>query len=176
MNSRAIEPIILAAAKVQVVPLVITVEELQTEDTESLVKDKTLKAFQVVGRPLFVEHTGLYLSHINGLPAGLTQVFWDRLKADRFAELFGDVPDPTARAKTIIGFTDSKQYFTFEGEVSGIIVSRPRGPRGFQWDCVFQPDGYEKTFAEMGEAKNNISMRRLALNNFAEFLLDRGRA
>ena len=33
--------------------------------------------------------------------------------------------------------------------------------KAFQWDCVFQPHGYEQTFAEMGEEnKNSISMRR----------------
>ena len=63
------------------------VEELQTEDSKRLVKDKAIKAFKQVGRPLFVEHTGLYIDYMNGLPGGLTQIFWDNLQADKFCEI-----------------------------------------------------------------------------------------
>lgn len=165
---------ILAAANVKVIPLIIKVEEIQTEDTIRLVRDKTLKAFCQVGRPLFVEHTGLYLSHLNGLPGGLTQVFWDTLEADKFSELFGTTKDTSVLAKTIIGYTDGKNIHLFEGVVSGRIAATPKGPRDFQWDCVFIPDGYVKTFAEMGDEKNRISMRRKALDLFAEFINKRG--
>jgi XTP/dITP diphosphohydrolase len=166
---------ILAAAGITVVPLALKVEELQTEDSAVLVKDKTLKAFAKVGRPLFVEHTGLYLRHLNELPGGLTQIFWDKLQADRFAALFGTTEDTFTVAKTVIGFTDGKGFFTFEGSIRGNIVPEPRGSRDFQWDCVFLPEGEKQTFAEMGDRKNEISMRRAALDDFAAFLKKRGR-
>lgn len=56
---------ILGPVGIKVVPAHIKIEELQTDDVEKLVKDKLIKAFQKIGRPLFVEHTGLY---INGRP------------------------------------------------------------------------------------------------------------
>jgi XTP/dITP diphosphohydrolase len=161
---------ILSIVGVKVIPLQVTVEELQTDNPERLVRDKTLKAFAKVGRPLFVEHTGLYLRHLNGLPGGLTQIFWDKLEAERFAELFGRTFDTRVVARTLVGYTDAKRFFTFEGEISGRIADKPRGPGDFQWDCVFIPDGFDKTFAEMGETKNEISMRRIALDQFAKFL------
>ncbi|HEX2830222.1 MAG TPA: non-canonical purine NTP pyrophosphatase [Burkholderiales bacterium] len=161
---------ILVSSGVDVVALNITVEELQTEDTTRLVKDKTLKAFAKVGRPLFVEHTGLYLAYLNGLPGGLTQIFWDRLGADRFACLFGQSSDCAVVARTVIGYTDARRFFSFVGEIAGRITPEPRGPRDFQWDCVFQPYGFDKTFAELGAKKNEISMRRIALDQFANFL------
>lgn len=167
--------VILATAAVKVVPLAIKIDELQIQDTKILVKDKTMKAFREVGRPLFVEHTGLYLAHLNGLPGGLTQVFWDTLQAERFAELFGKTQNPSVVAKTVIGYTDAKQFYMFEGEVAGQVAEVPRGPRDFQWDCVFIPNGFTQTFAEMGEKKNEISMRRIAMDNFSHFLRERGR-
>ncbi len=60
--------------------------------------------------------------------------------------------------------------YQFYGELRGTIASKPAGPRGFQWDCVFIPEGYDQTFAEMGEKKNEISNRRIALDRFASFL------
>ncbi len=162
---------ILEAAGITVVSLQIPISELQVRDTDQLVKDKTLKAFRRVGRPLFVEHTGLYLAHLSGLPGGLTQIFWDTLQAERFAEMFGRTNDPTAVAKTVIGYTDGRQFKSFEGEISGKIASEPRGPADFQWDCVFIPEGHNKTFAELGtDIKNRISMRRIALDRFVSFL------
>jgi XTP/dITP diphosphohydrolase len=161
---------ILASASVSVIPLDIRIEELQTGDSGRLVKDKTMKAFRMVGRPLFVEHTGLYLDHLNGFPGGLTQIFWDSLEADRFAELFGKSATPQVIAKTIIGYTDAKRFYQFEGEVAGCIAESPRGNRDFQWDCVFIPEGCSETFAEMGDRKNRISMRRIALDKFSDFI------
>jgi XTP/dITP diphosphohydrolase len=146
------------------------IEELQTIDTDRLVKDKAIKAFERLGEPLFVEHTGLYLNKLNGFPGGLTQIFWGTLEADRFAELFGEAGANRVKAKTVICYVDGKKFHTFEGEINGTIASVPRGNRDFQWDCVFVPAGHDKTFAELGAVKNEISMRKLALDSFAAYL------
>ncbi len=138
---------ILKPLGITVIPITYPIEELQTEDAESLVRDKAIKAFEQVGHPLFVEHTGLYLDYLNGFPGGLTQIFWDKLKADRFAGLFGQVPEKsTVTAKTIIGYVDGKKIELFRGEVAGTIPPQPRGDPSFQWDCVFVPNDCNKTF------------------------------
>lgn len=163
--------LILGAANVEVTPYERKIEELQTPDPAKLVRDKLLKAFRQLARPLFVEHTGLELAHLNGFPGGLTQIFWDTLQADRFSELFG--PKSSSNkciARTTIAYCDGRRVHTFEGMIEGRIVDPPRGPRDFQWDCVFEPDGSTQTFAEMGDAKNAISMRKRALDTFATFL------
>ena len=60
-------------------------------------------------------------------------------------------------------------YF-FEGSIKGTIIS-PIGKSGFSWDPIFQPDGFSKSFAELTqEEKNEISMRRIALNKLKEFM------
>jgi XTP/dITP diphosphohydrolase len=162
---------ILEPVGVAVISSAIKIEELQTKETERLVRDKVMKAFQSIGRPLFVEHTGLYLEHLNGFPGGLTQIFWDTLGADLFSELFGRLaPVKTAIARTVIGYCDGKKIHSFSGEIAGEIVPEPKGPRDFQWDCVFRPAGHSMTFAEMGDEKNKISMRRQALDKFAAHL------
>ena len=166
--------LILKEAGVSVIPVNAKVEEIQTEETHSLVKDKALKAFEKIGRPLFVEHTGLYIDYLNGLPGGLTQIFWDKLQADKFTQLFGKEGENTLIAKTVIGFVDGKKFHIFEGSLKGYVPELPKGNREFQWDCVFVPEGENETFAEMGKKKNEISMRRKALDKFAAFLKHRG--
>ena len=160
---------ILDPRGVVVLPVERAIEELQATDPRAIVRDKALKAFEYLGEPLFVEHTGLFLDYLNGLPGGLTQIFWDSLEADRFAKLFGR-PDQKALARTLIGYIDGKKCHFFDGEIAGTISAEPRGPREFQWDCVFVPDGYTGTFAELGDKKNEISMRKIALDKFASFL------
>ena len=162
---------ILQAVKVTVKPINKKIEEIQTDDVEHLVRDKVLKAFKLIGRPLFVEHTGLYIDKINQMPGGLTQVFWDKLEADKFSELFGGkIGESKAKAVTMIGYIDGKKFHIFKGEIMGSIISSPRGSRDFQWDCIFVPDGELETFAEMGTRKNDISMRRKALEQFMDYL------
>lgn len=161
---------ILAPVGVDIVPVSKKIEELQTEDVDRLVRDKLIKAFEAIGRPLFVEHTGLYLSGLNGLPAGLTQIFWDKLEADRFTNLVAGLGDAAVTAKTVLGYCDGHEIRLFEGSIEGTVPRVPAGPTDFQWDCVFVPNGHTQTFAEMGAAKDDISMRRKALDQFAAYL------
>lgn len=171
-NKHKIEEVkrILAPIGVEVVSVSRKIEELQTQDVDALVRDKLIKAFQEIGRPLFVEHTGLYLRGLNDLPAGLTQIFWDRLEAKRFANLVAGLGDGKVIAKTVLGYCDGREMHLFEGAIEGTVPLLPAGPEDFQWDCVFIPDGYTTTFAEMGTEKDNISMRRKALDKFAAHL------
>lgn len=161
---------ILEPAGLEVIPVEAKIEELQTEDVSRLVRDKLTKAFSKIGRPLFVEHTGLYLPGLNGLPAGLTQIFWDRLQADGFVSLTNGLQDRSVVAKTVIAYCDGMSIIEFEGSVNGVIPGAPAGPREFQWDCVFQPKGFSETFAEMGDRKDEISMRRAALDQLADHM------
>ncbi len=121
------------------------IDELQTAEADKLVRDKLLKAFRRVGRPLFVEHTGLYLDHINGLPGGLTQVFWDAFERRQICgALSAGWRQSTCNcAHGTPAYSDARTIEIFEGELRGKIVPEPRGPREFQWDCVFMPDGHD---------------------------------
>jgi len=151
------------------VPAPIKIEEIQTEDVQRLVRDKVLKAFERIGRPVFVEHTGLHLPGLNACQAANPDL-WDRLQADSFTALVKSLGTAIVTARTMIGYCDSRTIRYFEGQVAGRVPEAPAGSREFQWDCVFVPDGHTQTFAELGDKKNDISMRRLALDQFAEFL------
>src|SRR5271170_364780 len=51
----------------------------------------------------------------------------------------------------------------FRGEAHGHLIWPPRGDRGFGYDPMFVPDGYELTFGEIGPAlKHQISHRARA--------------
>lgn len=163
--------ILLKDSIIEVVCVPRTIDELQTQDHQQLVQDKLLKAFKVCGRPVFVEHTSLHINYLNGFPGGLTETFWETLKHDRFAALVGSFSDPSIIAKTTIGYCDGKSVHFFSGEITGKASKIPKGPREFQWDSVFIPDGFSQTFAEMGvDEKNKISMRKIAYEKFMTFI------
>ena len=70
------------------------------------------------------------------------------------------------------GCTSIKEIHKFEGIVEGEIIQERRGGEGFGYDPIFQPDGYDKTFAELGmDIKNHISHRARATQKLAEYLL-----
>ena len=156
--------------RVEVIAVQRRLDELQSDDIELLVRDKCIRAFRMIGRPLFVEHTGLYIEALNGFPGGLTQIFWNTLGVERIAALFGRQEETRAAARTRIGYCDGRCVHQFEGEVTGRIAPEPRGEDVGDWDCVFVPDGADETFAQMGERKHELSMRRKALDALAAFL------
>ena len=163
---------ILGDIGVSIIHAPLTIHEIQTEDIYDIVRDKVLKAFRKIGRNLFVEHTGLYIDSLQGFPGGLTQVFWDKLEADNFSKLFGRLENTSLTARTVIAYCDAKRIHTFEGAIEGNISRNPKGDRTFQWDCVFIPKDYSETFSELGEKKNEISMRKLAFDKFKQFLME----
>lgn len=160
----------LGQSGIEIIDFPVRIAETQTEDLNRLVSDKLLDAFKLIGKPVFVEHSGLFIDSLNGFPGGLTQIFWDRLHAARFSELIGGLDDPSAAARTLIGYCDGRKLHFFEGEVRGTIAQQPAGGEGFEWDNVFIPDGYSCTFAELGGGHSDLSMRKRALDAFLAHL------
>ena len=68
-----------------------------------------------------------------------------------------------------------RQQYVFEGVCSGRIIGESRGDGGFGYDPIFVPEGYDKTFAELGEkVKNQESHRGRAVRSLVEWLRVRG--
>ena len=60
---------------------------------------------------------------------------------------------------------------TVSGKVEGIFIWPPRVEKGFGYDPIFLPDGFEESFAQMSvKRKNEISHRGLAVKKLIEFL------
>ena len=69
------------------------------------------------------------------------------------------------------GCTSIKKVNRFEGIVDGSIATEKHGTAGFGYDPIFVPEGYDKSFAELGESiKNGISHRARAVAKLAEYL------
>jgi XTP/dITP diphosphohydrolase len=67
-----------------------------------------------------------------------------------------------------------KVVHSFEGIVEGEITREKSGAEGFGYDPIFRPDGYDKTFAELGtDIKNQISHRARATQKLADYLLSK---
>jgi XTP/dITP diphosphohydrolase len=100
----------------------------------------------------------------------------------RLLRELGNNNNRKARFRTVIAFiekkdvcpcgcTSIKKVSQFEGIVEGEIIREKRGGEGFGYDPIFQPEGYDKTFAELGsDIKNTISHRARATQKLAEYL------
>ena len=76
-----------------------------------------------------------------------------------------------ARFRTVIALIINGKVTTFDGIVNGEIIREKRGGEGFGYDPIFEPEGYNKTFAELGtDIKNQISHRARATQKLAEYL------
>ena len=101
----------------------------------------------------------------------------------RLLKELGENNNRKARFRTVItliqkkdvcpcGCMSIKDIHQFEGIVNGEIIRERRGGEGFGYDPIFQPDGYDQTFAELGmDIKNHISHRARATQKLADYLL-----
>lgn len=81
------------------------------------------------------------------------------------------IANRTACFRTSIALVLDGEIHYFDGTVSGYIIDEKRGNGGFGYDPIFVPEGYDKTFAELGnEVKNGISHRARAVSKLVEFL------
>ncbi len=79
-----------------------------------------------------------------------------------------------ARFRTIIALIIDEKEYLFEGVVNGSILEIPSGDKGFGYDPVFVPEGYESSFAELPqEEKNKVSHRKRALAEMYRFLTEK---
>ena len=131
---------------------------------------------------VFADDTGLEVDALNGAPGVYSARYASMENSSashdseanmvRLLKELGDNNNRRARFRTVIALIQQGKVHEFEGIVNGNIISERRGGEGFGYDPIFQPDGYDQTFAEMGaETKNQISHRARATQKLANYLL-----
>ena len=97
----------------------------------------------------------------------------DSLRSENIDKLLANLRDAENRKAsfvTCIALVTGSEEHVFYGEISGKIIRERRGSSGFGYDSVFVPEGYEETFAEMGEEeKNKISHRARSVKKLSDF-------
>lgn len=124
----------------------------------------------------FSEDTGLEVDALEGAP-GVDTAFYGGPEKDshkNMARLLTDLKDKTdrkAQFRTVIALILDGKLHTFEGICRGSITEQRIGDDGFGYDPVFQPQGFNTTFAEMDrKTKNKISHRGKAVQQLIAFL------
>ena len=129
------------------------------------------------GMDCFADDTGLEVEALNGAPgvysaryAGPQHNSKDNIR--KLLTNMQDIENRPAQFRTAIVLILDGKIHLFEGTIKGTIIRSERGSGGFGYDSVFVPDGFEKTFAELGEEiKNKISHRAIANKKLVKFLL-----
>ena len=170
----------------------------ETSDTlEGNAMQKAQYVFDKYGYDCFADDTGLEVDTLGGEP-GIYSARYAALDGDdsishdseanmaKLLRKLEGVENRKARFRTVIAFITTKDnspsligregvgLLLFEGIVNGSIISERRGGEGFGYDPIFQPEGYDKTFAELGsEVKNHISHRARAVEKLAHYLKEK---
>lgn len=151
--------------------IALEIDEIQEIEVEKVVKDKARKAYLKTKNPVLVEDTAFYLEAWNGFPGALIKWLLKTVGNKGICKLMEKEKNRNVTAKTCFCLCDGKKFNIFTGELKGKIPAKPKGETGFGWDPIFIPQGYKKSFAEMSrEEKNQISMRKLALEKLKKFL------
>jgi len=128
----------------------------------------------------FADDSGLEVDALDGQPGVHSARYCGRYgdhdaNMNKLLRELGDNPNRKARFRTVISLMWNDEEHFFEGTVEGMIRHERAGTRGFGYDPVFQPDGYDITFAGMTlEQKNSISHRARAVDQLVAFLNNAG--
>ena len=128
------------------------------------------------GLDCFADDTGLEVEALDGAPG----VYSARYAGDghdsqaNMQKLLKEMEEKNnrkAQFRTVISLIEKGEEKLFEGIVRGEITRENRGNSGFGYDPVFQPEGFDVTFAEMGsDVKNKISHRARAVKALCDYL------
>lgn len=163
------------------------------EDHDTLEENAIQKATYIVshyGVSCFADDTGLEVDALGGEPGVYSARYAENTDHDSEANMqkllykLGNNNNRRAQFRTVIallfcpGAKEPDNQGTahtaklFEGIVTGHIAYEKKGCEGFGYDPIFVPDGYDKSFAELGmDIKNAISHRARAVKKLSEYLL-----
>ena len=151
---------------------------------EANARQKAEYIFEKYGLSCFADDTGLEVDALGGAPGVYSARYAGGEGHDSEANMqkllceLGENNNRKARFRTVIALILSGarseepcEVLFFEGIVNGNIAREKHGTEGFGYDPIFVPDGYDKSFAELGmDVKNNISHRERAVKKLAEYL------
>lgn len=150
------------------------------ETADTLEGNAMLKAeyiFENYGLDCFADDTGLEVEALNGVPGVYSARYAGgeghnaEANMQKLLQDMQGVQKRKAQFRTAICLILDGKKHLFEGVVKGKIIKEKRSGSGFGYDPIFVPEGYSKTFAEMGnETKNKISHRALAVEKLCRFL------
>ena len=147
--------------------------ETTLEGNAKLKADYITKNF---GYNCFADDTGLEVASLDGKPGVYSARFAGEPRSSErnmdklLSELKGKT-NRNAQFRTAICLNIDNTQFIFEGICKGEILKEKKGEKGFGYDPVFAPKGFNTSFAEMSaEEKNKISHRGLAIQHLVKFL------
>lgn len=149
------------------------------ETSKTLEGNAKLKADFVTehyGLPCFADDTGLLVDALNGEPGVYSARYAGEQKnaddnMNKLLEALNGNEYRSARFITVIALNLPNESRSFEGIVEGNITTEKLGEKGFGYDPIFRPEGYQETFAQLPiETKNKISHRGKALKKLIKLL------
>jgi XTP/dITP diphosphohydrolase len=148
------------------------------ETGNSFEENATLKSSYVTehyGLDCFADDSGLEIEVLNNEPgiysARYSGAKDDRINLELVLQKMEGLTNRQARFKTVISLMKNGKNILFEGIINGTIRQVPAGGHGFGYDPVFEPLGYNLTFAQMSMSeKNRISHRAIAMQKLIAFL------
>ncbi len=142
--------------------------EPQGDDLEEIARMSAENLRKEINKPFFLEDSGLFIEALKSFPGPYSSYVFKTIGNEGILKLMKGVEDRRAYFLAVIAFWDGREIRTFKGRVDGRIAEEMRGDKGFGFDPIFEYKG--RTFAEMGEEKNEVSHRRRALEEFFKYL------
>lgn len=148
--------------------------EIQSENLAEIAGTSALGAYKETRLPVIVEDAGLFIDALKGFPGPYAAYVYKTIGNAGLLKQMQNLLNRQATFRSVIAYCDNQSgaVTCFEGEAKGKITHTQRrsSRSAFGFDPIFQPEGADRTFAEMTlEEKNRFSHRAKALKKFAEW-------
>lgn len=151
-------------------------ETADTLEGNALMKARYI--YERYGIDCFADDTGLEVDALEGAPGVFSARYAgpghdSEANMQKLLTELKEKSDRHAQFRTVIALIIKGKEYLFEGVVKGYILEEREGEGGFGYDPIFRPEGYEHSFASLGdEVKNKISHRARAVEELVKFLLE----
>ena len=129
---------------------------------------------QMTGQPVLADDSGLAVRSLGGAPGVRSARFGDSAGSHRLTDreryelllerLEGEQHREAAFICCMVVLTEPDRFLVAQESCPGVVTTNPKGDKGFGYDPVFRPNGFDLTMAQISaESKNKISHRARAL-------------
>src|SRR2546430_2013522 len=158
---------------IELMQAIIDIDEIQGEDPEKIVARKAQDAFKALQKPVVVSDDSWAIPGLRGFPGAYMKSMNHWFTPDDFIRLTGDLADRRVFLQQYLAYYDGVETVAFNHDISGHLLTEPRGTSGASAFKVVAPDADNGlSIAEVYDAgkeheQGRFSKRKDAWHGFA---------
>lgn len=145
------------------------IPEIQAETGEPVARDKAMKAFALLERPLVVSDDSWMIPGLNNFPGPYMKYMNDWFSSEDWLRLTSTLSDRRIILRQIVAYQDADRQRTFALDIPGVLLPEPRGVSDYPHTTIVSFDNGRTSMAEHHERGESVVQQRSPWHDFSEW-------